>query len=106
MLTCRHALRALAKGIASHCARGKLNIRCNSIHPGNTDTPNRVRAAEASGSREAGLAFLAGFSPLKRLARAGEIADLLAYLASDGASFITRSKSLTEGGMLAGMASV
>jgi len=103
MLTCRHALRALAKGIASHCARGKLNIRCNSIHPGNTDTPNRVRAAEASGSREAGLAFLAGFSPLKRLARAGEIADLLA---SDGASFITRSKSLTEGGMLAGMASV
>jgi len=100
------ALRSLAKGVAAYCAKAGLNIRCNSIHPGNTETPNLIRAAEASGSREAGLAFLARFSPWQRLARPEEIADLVVYLCGDGASFITGAEILVDGGTLAGMANV
>lgn len=100
------ALRSLAKGVAAYCAKARLNIRCNSIHPGNTETPNLIRAAEASGSREAGLAFLGSFSPWRRLARPEEIADLVVYLGGDGASFVTGAEILIDGGTLAGMANV
>ena len=104
--TSKGALRSLAKGIAAHCARHKLDIRCNSIHPGNTDTPNLRRAVDASGDPAAAQAFLASFSPLERLANPEEVANLVLYLAGSQSSFITGAEILIDGGTIAGMGSV
>jgi len=104
--TTKGAIRLLAKSVAIHCAKRKLNIRCNSIHPGITDTAVMQRAMEASGDPAAARAFLEKASPLNRLGRPEEIADLVAYLASDGASFITGAEYVIDGGSIAGFPGV
>jgi NAD(P)-dependent dehydrogenase (short-subunit alcohol dehydrogenase family) len=104
--TSKGAVRLLAKSVAMHCAKRKLNIRCNSIHPGITDTAVMQRAMEASGDPAAARAFLEKASPLNRLGRPEEIADLVAYLASDGASFITGAEYVIDGGSIAGFPGV
>ena len=104
--TSKGAIRLLAKSVAMHCAKRKLNIRCNSIHPGITDTAVMQRAMEASGDPAAARAFLEKASPLNRLGRPAEIADLVAYLASDGASFITGAEYVIDGGSIAGFPGV
>jgi len=104
--TSKGAVRLLAKSVALYCARQKLNIRCNSIHPGITDTAVMQRAMQESGDPAAARAFLEKASPLNRLGRPEEIADLVAYLASDGASFITGAEYVIDGGSISGFPGV
>ena len=100
------ALMSLAKSIAVHCGRAGLNIRCNSIHAGITETPNITRAIEAAEDPHAARAFLAGAAPIGRLGRAEEIADLVAYLGSDRSSFVTGAAWIIDGGATAGFPGV
>lgn len=100
------ALRSMAKSIAVYCGRRKLNIRCNSIHAGITETPNIVRAIEAADDPAAARAFLDGATPLGRMARAEEIADVVCYLASDRSSFVTGAEWVIDGGATAGFPGV
>jgi 3-oxoacyl-[acyl-carrier protein] reductase len=81
--------RALAKEL------GPSNIRANSVCPGmiattfhDTFTKDEVRANVAAGT------------PLKRQGQASEVADLVAYLASSEASFITGANLDINGGLL------
>ncbi len=104
--TTKGAVTAMVKSIAVHCARKRLNIRCNSIHPGITETATIKRAMEETGDPEAARAFLANASPMGRLGQPEEIADLVAYLASDSASFITGAEYFVDGGSVAGFAGV
>src|SRR6185369_328404 len=39
-------VRQLTKSVAQHCAAQKLNIRCNSVHPGDVLTPLWIKQAE------------------------------------------------------------
>ncbi len=87
----------LTKSIAMHCAR--MNIRCNSIHPGSIDTPildddKRLHGEAAITMREKAI-------PLKRLGRPGEVANAILFLASDEASFITGTELIVDGGFTA-----
>ena len=100
------AVRLLTKSVAVHCARKGLNIRCNSIHPGIVDTAVMQRAMQESGDPAAARAFLEKASPLNRLGRPEEIASLVAFLASDAASFITGSEYVIDGGSIAGFPGV
>ena len=47
------------------------------------------------------LAFMASVHPLGRLAKREEVADLVAYLLSDRAAFITGSVHFVDGGYTA-----
>ncbi|WP_370302770.1 SDR family NAD(P)-dependent oxidoreductase [Pseudooceanicola sp.] len=70
------------------------NIRCNSVHPGMVETEMARAAVARPGAREERLARL----PLGRFADPSEIASVVAFLASDEASFMTGAEICVDGG--------
>ena len=100
------AVRLMTKSAALECARGGLKIRVNSVHPGIIDTPMMAEAAVAVSARngEGSNSTLERFAqshPLGRLGRDIDIANAIAFLASDGAAFMTGSEVVVDGGMTA-----
>ena len=79
--------RAMALELAPH------NIRVNAMAPGLTDT-----AQPRYGNSEEGLAALARAVPLGRMAQPEEIADVIVFLASDAARYITGQTINVNGG--------
>lgn len=104
--TTKGALRLLAKSVAVHCAKEKLGIRCNTIHPGIVETP-LIRDAMSQGpDPEAARALLEGVSPMGRLAHTDEIVSLIVYLGSDATAFATGAEFVIDGGATAGLPGV
>lgn len=104
--TTKGALRLLAKSVAVHCAQSKLNIRCNTIHPGIIETPLIKGAMDQAPDPKAARTLLENVAPMGRLGTTEEIVSLLIYLASDGASFMTGSEIVIDGGSTAGLPGV
>lgn len=100
------AVRALSKSVAVHCAKRQYNIRCNSIHPGVTETPNILNAINQADDPAAARAFLERSSPLNRLGTAKEISDLVLFLASERSTFITGAELVIDGGATSGFSGV
>jgi cyclopentanol dehydrogenase len=75
-------------------------VRVNSIHPGYVSTPmlESEFAVLPPEARDASLAMI----PLRRFASAHEISPVVAFLASDDASYITGAEIVIDGGLLAG----
>jgi len=98
------AVRLMTKAAALECARGGMKVRVNSVHPGIIDTPMMAAAAEAiagaSGVNDARERF-ASFHPMGRMGRDTDIANAVAFLASDKAAFMTGSELVVDGGMTA-----
>lgn len=72
-------------------------IRVNAVCPGDTDTPMLDQAFK-DGDHASTMAELAAAIPLGRVARADEIANATAFLASDEASFMTGALVPVDGG--------
>ncbi|MGC8618750.1 MAG: SDR family NAD(P)-dependent oxidoreductase, partial [Thermoplasmata archaeon] len=70
----------------------KYNIRVNSVHPGFIDTPMVAGFAESTGNKQAVYEALKGLHPLGRLGKPEEIANVIVFLLSDDASFMTGSE--------------
>ncbi len=90
----------LSKGIALHCAKQKLDIRSNSIHPTFIDTPILDPIRQTFGKDEA-EAKLARQIPLGRIGEPIDIANAVLYLASDESRFMTGAELKLDGGISA-----
>jgi NAD(P)-dependent dehydrogenase (short-subunit alcohol dehydrogenase family) len=78
-----------------------LGIRVNSVHPGFIDTPMVSNAlAEREDGNEMRVALMSAH-PIGRFGVPREIADAIAFLASDEASFITGAEIVVDGGFTA-----
>lgn len=90
----KHGVVGLTKTAALEYADKK--IRINSIGPGYINTPLIQNALD-----EATLKALVGLHPIGRLGESREVAELILWLASDKASFVTGSYYNIDGGYLA-----
>lgn len=90
------ALIGMTKSVAiDFVSRG---IRCNAICPGTVDTPSLQQRLMATGDYAKARREFEARQPMGRLARAEEIASLVAYLASDEAAFVTGQAYAIDGG--------
>ena len=100
------AIHALTRAMAMDHAGDR--IRVNSVSPGSVRTPILSLAArmfDGEGADEDAVfeRFGAGH-PIGRIGEPGEVAELVAFLASDRAGFITGADYLIDGGLKAGLA--
>lgn len=84
----------LTRTVALYCAKSGYNIRCNSLHPGLTETPLIASASEEV------IQQLRSSIPLGVLAEAKDIANAALYLASDEAKHTTGATLVVDGGSL------
>ncbi|CAM2888124.1 SDR family oxidoreductase [Halobacterium salinarum] len=101
----RRGVVGLAKTVAREWAP---EVRANVVQPGPHETARieeLVSAAVARGEADSYEAGLAGWSeevPLDRLGEPSELGDVVAFLASDRASFVTGASVPVDGGRLWG----
>lgn len=88
------AVLQLTKSVAAACAMEGLPIRCNAVLPGMTETP--LISGMAPDYRHAWEAQI----PAGRFAAAHEVAEVVAFLASDAASYVNGSGYLVDGGLM------
>ena len=85
---------AFSKTIAREVARYGINVNC--VSPGPTDTPF---FAEVAGDNPKIAEGLKKAIPLHRLGKPEDIADAIAFFASDGACYITGQVLSVSGGL-------
>jgi len=79
----------------------RQGIRVNVVCPGWIDTPFNDPAIDQAGGREALEPFIDVMVPIGRQGRPEEVADVVAFLASDDARLMTGAVVLIDGGLTA-----
>ena len=82
---------------------GPFNVRVNSVAPGNILLPGGSWERHLAERRDEVLRQIEAEVPLQRFGRAEEVADLIVFLSSDRAAFITGSCMVADGGQTRSM---
>ena len=88
----KHAVAGMTKGWARDLAARRITV--NTVEPGPIETDANPDEGERSARIKAGV-------PLGRYGQPSEVAELVAFLASPAAAYITGAQILIDGGMLA-----
>ena len=91
----KHAVEGLTKSAALEVAG--TGVRVNVVAPGTTDTGMLTRFTSSNDNKAA----LVSTVPVKRLAAPEEIAQVIAFVASPNASYMTGASIPVDGGMIA-----
>jgi 3-oxoacyl-[acyl-carrier protein] reductase len=96
----------LAKTLSAQLAAGGITV--NNVAPGYTRTDRvldlaQARAADQGQTVEAVLADTVASVPMQRMGEPGELAALVAFLASERAGYITGTTIQVDGGYAAGL---
>jgi 3-oxoacyl-[acyl-carrier protein] reductase len=96
----------LAKTLSAQVAADRITV--NNVAPGYTRTDRvldlaQARAADQDRTVEAVLADTVASVPMQRMGEPGELAALVAFLASERAGFITGATIQVDGGYVAGL---
>lgn len=103
--TSKGAVHALTRAMALDCARD--NIRVNSVSPGAIKTPLLEVSAQRyvdQGDPRTLVQIMESYGeahPIGRIGNAQEVAELVAFLCSDKASFCTAGDYVADGGLMA-----
>jgi len=89
----KFAVRGMTKAAAIEYGANK--IRANSVHPGFILTPMMIEATNEEGGDATSMI------PLGRIADPAEVSNLVLFLASDEASYITGAEHIIDAGMTA-----
>lgn len=92
----KHAVLGLTKSVASEL--GPFGVTANCIQPGAIDTPMTAPAFQQMPEYRT---FWENKAPLRRLGRAEDIADVVAFLCSDDARFVSGHGLWVDGGAMA-----
>jgi NAD(P)-dependent dehydrogenase (short-subunit alcohol dehydrogenase family) len=95
--TSKAAVAALTKAVAVECARQKIDVRCNSIHPAFIRTGIVQPFFDKLGEEEATRKLVRGI-PLHRMGEPDDVAYAVLYLASDESRYITAAELVIDGG--------
>ncbi len=90
----KFAVRGITKQVAIEF--GAHNIRANSVHPGYIRTPMMTEALD-----EDQIKIASASVPIKRVGEVEDVSNLVVFLASDEASFITGTEHIIDGGLTA-----
>ncbi len=91
------AIVAFSKALAAEL--GPDGIRVNALCPGWVDTPFNQPAIDFMGGAERQADMVRASVPLGRQGRVEEIADVIVFLASDAASYMTGHALVVDGGV-------
>lgn len=101
--TTKGAVHAMTRAMAVDCA--KFGIRVNSISPGSIRTPlleyGAAQLTKPGESMEDMIATFGKAHPVGRVGAVEEVAEMVAYLCSDAAAFVTGSDFRIDGGLTA-----
>jgi NAD(P)-dependent dehydrogenase (short-subunit alcohol dehydrogenase family) len=98
--TSKAAVAMLTKSVAVDCAKQKIDVRCNSIHPAFIRTGIVAPFFAALGEEEATRKLTRGI-PMKRLGEPDDVAYAVLYLASDESRYVTAAELIIDGGACA-----
>lgn len=96
--TSKHALIGLTRSMAIDYARDGIRVNC--VAPGTVDTPMLEYAALLDPDPKSVYETCKNMHPLGRIASPEEVAEVVLFLASSKASFVTGSCYSVDGGLL------
>lgn len=91
------AVLAMGRSLAQEL--GPFGIRVNTISPGFMDTPLLDRWLQSEPDPEATMARVNSYHPLGRIGKPEDIGNVVTFLASDKAGFITGANIMVDGGL-------